>query len=131
MGENIEMAREDVGVVGKRLPGVVGADESSSFRLDVIGARCSLRATLLPFAAVDSGSVGASLMLSSGRVVEAAELERERVWAVGTTGSWARGAGLGWGRDRRRDMGDTVPRGLPSTLDEEAAGAKRDRLYRC
>jgi hypothetical protein len=46
-GENMENARVDVGVVGNLLQGVVGAEESSSFRLEVIGTRCR-REELMP-----------------------------------------------------------------------------------
>ena len=80
MGESIDMAREEVGVVGKRLPGVVGAEDSSSFRLE--GTASSL------------DSVWAGGMSKTGAVGEAdSELERERI--VGKTGNSASGAGLG------------------------------------
>lgn len=68
-GDSIEIAREERGVVGKGLQGVVGADERAS---------------------LSDGALGG----------DAAESERERA-CVGTTGSSARGAGLGWGSERR------------------------------
>ena len=59
-GENMEKARVEVGVVGNLLQGVVGADESSSLRLDEMGARC--RREVVASADVFADSAGADTL---------------------------------------------------------------------
>lgn len=140
-GENIEKAREEVGVVGNRLPGVVGADESSSFRLEVMGAKC-LREVVTPTQASEESdgaevdSAGA-VTLNLADTGEVAESEDERRWdgALGSTGSSANGAGFGSGSERRRepDGEDTVrtrdsTEGTSEDDDAAAEGAVRTRL---